>query len=131
MAQKSSALPSDATRTIGICAIIILLVPVLKLKNNQIKDQMEIRKLLVVLLIALLTFFTNYGQQNQDKMFQKDKPQFSIGIIADCQYCSIKGTGARKYSKSKEKLEHCTAHFNTLDLTYTIHLGDFVTTYYE
>ncbi|NKI27561.1 hypothetical protein HCG49_13405 [Arenibacter sp. 6A1] len=87
---------------------------------------MEIRKLLVVLLIGQLTFFTNYGQQNQDKMFQTDKYLFSIGVIADCQYCNIEGTGVRKYSSSKEKLELCVTHFNTLDLTYTIHLGDFI-----
>jgi len=49
-----------------------------------------------------------------------------VGIIADCQYCSAQGQGVRKYSLSKDKLAHCVEHFNTLDLDYVIHLGDFI-----
>jgi len=52
--------------------------------------------------------------------------EFSYGIIADCQYCNIEGTGVRKYSLSDAKLEECVAHLNTINLEYTIHLGDFI-----
>lgn len=51
---------------------------------------------------------------------------FSIGVIADCQYCADPGTGVRKYAASVGKLKKCVDHFNTLDLAYVIHLGDFI-----
>lgn len=51
---------------------------------------------------------------------------FSFGLIADCQYCQVEGTGTRKYSLSDTKLKSCVEHLNTMDLAYTIHLGDFI-----
>lgn len=90
---------------------------------------MDISKFPIVLLFAQLIFLTNYGQQNQ--VSKTSKSQFSIGIIADCQYRNIEGEGIRKYSKSKEKLKRCVSHFNTLDLAYTIHLGDFIDSDWE
>lgn len=51
---------------------------------------------------------------------------FSIGVIADCQYCSDPGAGKRKYSLSEKKLQECIDHLNTMDLAYVIHLGDFI-----
>lgn len=57
---------------------------------------------------------------------KKGDEQFSFGVIADCQYCKMEGTGVRKYSMSDRKLEECVAHFNSQDLAYTIHLGDFI-----
>jgi len=51
---------------------------------------------------------------------------FQFGVIADCQYCSDPGTGVRKYSMSVNKLQRCVDHFNTLDLDYVVHLGDFI-----
>ncbi len=51
---------------------------------------------------------------------------FSFGIIADCQYCSDPGSGVRKYAQSEEKLQACVQHFNTLDLEFVVHLGDFI-----
>ena len=51
---------------------------------------------------------------------------FSFGVIADCQYCSDEGKGLRMYSMSDTKLQECVAHLNTMDLAYTIHLGDFI-----
>ena len=49
-----------------------------------------------------------------------------FGVIADCQYCSAQGTEVRKYSLSKDKLSRCVEHFNTRELDYVIHLGDFI-----
>jgi manganese-dependent ADP-ribose/CDP-alcohol diphosphatase len=71
----------------------------------------------IVLLIVIITLYT---------CEKKSKLDFSIGLIADCQYCKVEGEGIRKYSKSNGKLKQCVAHFNTLDLEYTIHLGDFI-----
>ena len=52
--------------------------------------------------------------------------EFSFGVIADCQYCNVEGTGVRKYSESDKKLKICVDDFNTMNLEYTVHLGDFI-----
>ncbi len=54
------------------------------------------------------------------------KYKFSFGAIADCQYCEAPDRGQRKYSASKEKLRQCVEHFNREDLSFVIHLGDFI-----
>ena len=54
------------------------------------------------------------------------KYKFSFGAIADCQYCEAPDRGQRKYSASKEKLQQCVEHFNEEDLSFVIHLGDFI-----
>lgn len=72
--------------------------------------------------IAFIVLFgcTSYGQKTPEK------EHFSFGVIADCQYCNEVGTGVRKYDQSDTKLEQCVAHFNTMNLAYTVHLGDFI-----
>ena len=52
--------------------------------------------------------------------------KFSFGAIADCQYCEAPDRGKRKYFASKEKLHQCVEHFNREDLSFVIHLGDFI-----
>jgi manganese-dependent ADP-ribose/CDP-alcohol diphosphatase len=54
------------------------------------------------------------------------KYKFSFGAIADCQYCEVPDRGQRKYAASKEKLHQCVEHFNKEDLSFVIHLGDFI-----
>ncbi len=54
------------------------------------------------------------------------KYKFSFGAIADCQYCQAPDRGIRKYSASKEKLKQCVEYFNKEDLSFVIHLGDFI-----
>ena len=54
------------------------------------------------------------------------KYKFSFGAIADCQYCEVPDRGQRKYSASKKKLQQCVEHFNKEDLSFVIHLGDFI-----
>ena len=51
---------------------------------------------------------------------------FSFGLIADCQYHAVEGSGTRKYSISDKKLRQCVEHFNKMDLEFVIHLGDFI-----
>jgi len=51
---------------------------------------------------------------------------FLYGVIADCQYCSDPGAKQRKYALSEQKLQECIDQFNTMDLEYVVHLGDFI-----
>lgn len=51
---------------------------------------------------------------------------YTFGAIADCQYCDVNSTGLRRYSLSKGKLADCVADFNTMDLAFVTHLGDFI-----
>ncbi len=51
---------------------------------------------------------------------------YVFGVIADCQYCALQGNDIRKYSLSIDKLTKCVVHFNTMELEYVIHLGDFI-----
>ncbi len=76
---------------------------------------------MVMLLIGLTT-----GCHRLILPSQTSPVPFSFGVIADCQYCQVEGTGVRKYAKSDGKLRQCVTHFNKLDLAYTIHLGDFI-----
>ena len=73
-----------------------------------------------VLLASLIgiSFLIHY-------VWNKNRP-FTFGIIADCQYCSDPGSGVRKYAASAQKLNQCVNHFNTLNLEYVVHLGDFI-----
>ena len=71
-----------------------------------------------------LLIFTSCNT-NKNKKESTDS-NFSFGLIADCQYCNIVGEGQRKYSQSDKKLQACVNHFNTIDLSWVIHLGDFI-----
>ena len=57
---------------------------------------------------------------------QHTDQNYAFGAIADCQYCDVKTTGRRRYALSKEKLAKCVADFNTMDLAFVTHLGDFI-----
>lgn len=51
---------------------------------------------------------------------------FTFGAIADCQYCDQDTGGVRFYRDSPAKLQAAVEHLNTLDLEFTVHLGDFI-----
>ena len=52
-------------------------------------------------------------------------PLFRFGAVADCQYC--KGTSnVRKYNLSPKKLTACVEHYNKQQLSFVVHLGDFI-----
>jgi manganese-dependent ADP-ribose/CDP-alcohol diphosphatase len=58
---------------------------------------------------------------------EESAASFSFGVVADCQYCAKpEAAGKRKYAMSADKLAKCVKHLNTLNLAYTIHLGDFI-----
>jgi len=56
----------------------------------------------------------------------ENEKAFTFGAIADCQYCNDPGKGVRKYAQSTDKLSQCVAAFNTMNLSYVVHLGDFI-----
>ena len=88
-------------------------------------------KLLLIIVCVGLLSTTLLACRSLIVPQEKTQKKFSFGIIADCQYHNEEGSGVRKYAKSKEKLESCVTHFNSLDLTYIIHLGDFIDRGYE
>jgi len=51
---------------------------------------------------------------------------FSFGVITDVQYRDKDSKGTRHYRASPAKLEACVQDFNTRDLAFVIHLGDFI-----
>jgi predicted phosphodiesterase len=57
--------------------------------------------------------------------YAAENPLFSFGAIADCQYCDA-DSKKRRYRLSPEKLKKCVDHLNTMDLSFVVHLGDFI-----
>lgn len=85
---------------------------------------MKYRILVAIFFIATLgaiILFNVYSGKEEERNLT-----FSFGVIADCQYCADPGSGVRKYAMSEEKLEQCVTHFNTMNLEYVVHLGDFI-----
>lgn len=57
---------------------------------------------------------------------QDRKPDFSFGLLADCQYEDKDTRGARNYRGGLENLKACVADLNTKQLEFVIQLGDFI-----
>jgi hypothetical protein len=55
-----------------------------------------------------------------------DRPLFSIGAIADCQYAAEVDAAPRLYHTAPAKLAAAVADFNTQKLAFVVHLGDFI-----
>lgn len=93
------------------------------MKFNGPKEISIVNIWALALILMCSVSSSGYGQKVST---QKKDGYFSFGVIADCQYCSEPGTGIRKYSISDTKLRQCVNHLNTMDLAFTIHLGDFI-----
>jgi len=52
--------------------------------------------------------------------------EHTFGAIADCQYCDGNSRGDRMYALSKQKLADCVTEFNSMQLDFVTHLGDFI-----
>ena len=52
-------------------------------------------------------------------------PLFRFGAVADCQYCEAT-SNVRKYSLSPKKLTACVEYYNKMELSFVVHLGDFI-----
>lgn len=55
-----------------------------------------------------------------------ERPQFSIGAIADAQYAAEPDNGQRMYHTTPAKLAAAVADFNRQKLAFVVHLGDFI-----
>ena len=53
------------------------------------------------------------------------EPVLEIGVIADCQY-DTRTSSIRKYDLSTKKLQQAITDFNHKDLSFVVHLGDFI-----
>jgi manganese-dependent ADP-ribose/CDP-alcohol diphosphatase len=71
---------------------------------------------LTLLALALLPIAPALGQ----------KPLFSIGAIADCQYGDEPDAPPRLYSTAPGKLEAAVEDLNHRQLSFVVHLGDFI-----
>jgi predicted MPP superfamily phosphohydrolase len=80
------------------------------------------RLTLVYTFVLGLLLFVNLIAEEKEKVSN----EFSFGLIADCQYCDIEGQGVRKYSLSESKLKESVTQFNSMNLEFVAHLGDFI-----
>lgn len=55
-----------------------------------------------------------------------ERPQFSIGAIADCQYAAEPDASPRLYGTAPGKLAAAVADFNNQKLAFVVQLGDFI-----
>lgn len=55
-----------------------------------------------------------------------ERPQFSIGAIADAQYAQEADSGQRLYHTAPGKLAAAVADFDRQKLDFVVHLGDFI-----
>jgi len=55
-----------------------------------------------------------------------ERPLFSIGAIADCQFADEADNGQRLYHTAPGKLAAAVADFNRQKLAFVVHLGDFI-----
>ena len=61
----------------------------------------------------------------------KNKTPLKFGVIADCQYSNYDSANHRMYRLSEKKLSEAVTEFNSQDLDFVIHLGDFIDKDYE
>lgn len=66
-------------------------------------------------IIAMLLVSCNSGQES-----------FQIGVMTDCQYCDCDIKWGRYYEKAPGRLDSIVGFFNSQDLDFSIHLGDFI-----
>jgi predicted phosphodiesterase len=81
---------------------------------------LELPRMRFLVLLALSMFVWPIA------VFAEEKPQFSIGAIADAQYAAEPDAPPRLYHSSPAKLEAAVADFNRQDLAFVVHLGDFI-----
>ena len=86
-------------------------------------------KRLFIFVSIILPLYVYGAEPEVDEALPRSEQaqgDYTFGAIADCQYCDIQSTGLRRYALSIEKLANCVADFNTMDLAFVTHLGDFI-----
>jgi len=104
-----------------IYAIAIIISKMMNTSNGNDKETKEIWFYLMNPILLFLVIFACLFYP-----LKAESQSFSFGLIADCQYRGEPGNGIRQYTISDKKLMDCVRHFNTLDLEYVVHLGDFI-----
>lgn len=56
----------------------------------------------------------------------KKSNEFSVGIIADCQYCECDASRNNYYKKAPQRLKEAVNELNKHEIAFTVHLGDFI-----
>lgn len=76
------------------------------------------KKIILGLLLALIA--------TQIEAQTTGVPLVRFGLIADIQYCDCETANKRYYRNSLQKLEECVEELNTLNVQFTVNLGDLV-----
>jgi manganese-dependent ADP-ribose/CDP-alcohol diphosphatase len=86
-------------------------------------------RLLFALFFATLIIQTGPEENSMDSLFpivQNKNTLFSIGLIADVQYCNCEPVGTRFYRSSLTKLKEAVNTFKKDSATFIINLGDLI-----
>ncbi len=75
--------------------------------------------------IALSAAVVSAGQARATEVVV-EKPLVSFGLITDVQYADVDPEGERHYRESVPKLEAAVAWLSKKELSFTLHLGDFI-----
>ncbi|WP_442679384.1 metallophosphoesterase [Sphingomonas sp. ASY06-1R] len=74
------------------------------------------------LILSLLLAFSGLGAAPA----VAERPQFTIGAVADCQFAEEPDAPPRLYHTAPGKLRDAVANFNRHKLAFAVHLGDFI-----
>ncbi|AOW22067.1 phosphoesterase [Urechidicola croceus] len=81
----------------------------------------------LLIFFGALYLYKNYNTQKKEVQ----NTDFTLGIIADCQYCDCDVKWNRYYRNSPQRLKEAVTELNKHNLEYTIHLGDFIDQHFE
>ncbi|MBI9105169.1 MAG: metallophosphoesterase [Spirochaetales bacterium] len=101
----------------------------MKLKKRIKKNIKGFCLISIIILLFLSACSKKYAAEDYASVSVPDGEKiFSFGLIADCQYCDKPGNifKNRYYSGAKEKLRYCTETLNSMNLEFTINLGDLI-----
>jgi len=124
-----------------------VLSSVLEVNNLETKPDAQIMRILILSLMASVLFFSSGCQHKVTQDLTKgptkevskdtnpkpaDLPPLTFCAVADCQYCDKPTHGKRAYRDSVRHLKTCVDVCNeTQELTYMVHLGDFIDADFE
>jgi len=75
-----------------------------------------------ILVLSFILFISCQYKSNE----VIEKSEFEVGIVSDCQYCNCDSNNLRHYKESPNRLATAVDTMNQKQLSYTIHLGDFI-----
>jgi manganese-dependent ADP-ribose/CDP-alcohol diphosphatase len=84
------------------------------------------RPIMPLLLLAIAGMIAVPVLAERSRPVPQDKPLFSIGAIADCQFAEEPDAPPRLYHTAPGKLAAAVEDFNQRPLSFVVHLGDFI-----